>query len=352
MTAHVQLLVGTRKGAFTYEADESRERWDISRPLLPGANVFHFVADTRTRPPRYYAAVSAGHRGLVAVSSDGGATWERDSEGLAFDPESGLSLHEVWFIQPGTPRQPGVVFAGTAAAGLFRSEDWGKTWRGVDGLNRHPRRKDWRPSAGDTALHSIQIDPRDERLMYAAISTGASLLSEDGGESWRAFSDGAPPAIADVHALRLAPSNPRRVWAQTRLGVFRSDDAASTWRDVTAGLPSGFGFPLAVSGHDADTAYVVPLQGNDFRVCPGQLAVWRTRDAGASWQELTRGLPGPHDYQSVYREGLGTDGLDSEGVYVGTSNGEVYASTDGGDSWRRLPGTLPPVQSLTVTVIE
>ena len=129
----------------------------------------------------------------------------------------------------------------------------------------------------------------------------------------------------------------------------RSDHRAENWQDVTHGLPSFHGFPIAVTRRAPDGVYVVPLEfeSDNFRVCPGQLAVYRTRDAGATWERLTCGLPGPHDYQSVYREGLDTDGLDPEGVYVGTSNGQVYGSTDGGDHWQRLPGTLPPILSVT-----
>jgi photosystem II stability/assembly factor-like uncharacterized protein len=135
--------------------------------------------------------------------------------------------------------------------------------------------------------------------------------------------------------------------------VFRSQDAGVTWKDVTEGLPSFHGFPIAVTRRGPDAAYVVPLQyeSDNFRVCPGQFTVYRTRDGGSSWDRLTDGLPGPNDYQSAYREGMDTDGLDPEGVYVGTSNGEVYASADGGDHWQRLPGTLPPVLSVTCAVL-
>ncbi|MDO8614921.1 MAG: hypothetical protein Q7T33_04180 [Dehalococcoidia bacterium] len=162
-----------------------------------------------------------------------------------------------------------------------------------------------------------------------------------------------PAAIDELHRMRLDPKNPDRIWGQAHMGVFRSDDAGATWEDVTVGLPSFHGFPIAVTHRQPDAVFVVPLDyGQDnFRVAPGQFAVYRTRDSGKSWERLTDGLPGPHDYQSVYREGLDTDGLDPEGVYAGTSNGEVYYGREGGERWQRLPGTLPPVLSVTAAVV-
>jgi hypothetical protein len=155
-----------------------------------------------------------------------------------------------------------------------------------------------------------------------------------------------------MHKLAIDTKNPDRLWTQTHVGVFRSDDASATWEGVTEGLPSFHGFPIAVSRGAPDSTYVVPLEfeRDNFRVCNGQFNVYRTRDLGKSWQRLTDGLPGPGNYQSVYREGLATDGLDPEGVYAGTSNGMVYASADGGDHWQALPGMLPPILSVSCGV--
>ena len=339
------------------------------------------AADLRRDPPRLYAAAAHWAWGRsVARSDDGGITWEQRSPGLSFPEDMGISVGSVWNVRPGHPDQPGVVWAGVQPAGLFRSADWGESWTPVDAINRHPYREHWSGTGGgDSCLHSIEIDPRDAARMYVAISAGGSYLSTDGGATWELCSHRAlpttpaakkflaeieqlfpsalppnvdPAAVDEMHKLRIDPKNPDRLWGQSHIGVFRSDDRARDWRDVTDGLPSFHGFPIAVTKREPDGVYVVPLEfeSDNFRVCPGQFAVYWSRDAGCTWQRLTEGLPGPHDYQSVYREGLDTDGLEPEGVYVGTTNGAVYASADGGDHWQRLPGTLPPVLSVTCAV--
>ena len=404
MEAQVRLLVGTRKGAFIYTSDEERREWDLSEPMLPGWSFYHMAADIHSDPPRLYAAANHWAWGRsVAKSTDLGKTWDYRSEGLAFPPDMKSPspggrggapgewqntppgvIGNVWSVAPGHPSEPGVVFAGTQPAGLFRSEDWGHSWRPVEAINRHPNRKYWTGTGGgDSCIHSIQIDPRDPKRIYLCVGAGGSYQSKDNGESWELFSHNAivtnpeakelmvelaqqfpemaaelppdrdPAGLDELHRVRLDSKNPDRMWGQAHWGVFRSDDSGATWEDVTHGLPSFHGFPIAVTHRQPDAAYVVPLDyGQDnFRVCPGQLTVYRTRDSGKTWQPLTNGLPGPGDYQSVYREGLDTDGLDPEGVYVGTSNGQVFASADGGDHWQRLPGTLPPVLTVTCAVL-
>lgn len=380
MADTIRLLVGTRKGAFIYTSDRRRERWELSEPLMGGWQVFHMSADLRERTPRFYAGGKHDVWGRsIARSTDLGKTWDNRTEGLGFPQDLGLTIDAVWNVRPGHESQPGVVYAGTAPAGLFRSDDWGVSWSSVDSINRHEHRTFWQPIAGGPIeggppVQSIEIDPRDPNHMYVAIS--GAYVTLDGTESWRLFSHRAissseearifvsqaasqvppgidPAAAHDMHKLMIDPKTPDRLWTQAHLGVFRSDDAGRSWDDVTPGLPSFHGFPIAVTRREPDAAYIVPLQvGTDnFRACPGQLAVYRTSDAGASWEALTEGLPGPDDYQSVYREGMDTDGLEPEGVYLGTSNGQVYASPDGGEHWQRLPGTLPPVLSVTCAVV-
>ena len=401
----VMVLVGTKKAGFIYTSDEKRQKWEVSEPILPGWSFYHMSADTRDSTPRLYAAANHWAWGRsVAKSTDLGKTWDYRSEGLAFPPDmadfiAGLpkrgdtpapgewantapgTIGNIWTVSPGHESEPGVVFAGTQPAGLFRSKDWGESWQPVESINRHPNRQYWSGTGGgDSCIHSIHVDPRDSKHVYLCVASGGTYESTDNGETWRLITHKAivtnpvgaklmaelvqefpqelppgmdPAAIDELHKMRLDTKNPDRLWGQAHFGVFRSDDGGGTWADVTEGLPSFHGFPIAVTHHEPDAAFVVPLDyGQDnFRVALGQFTVFRTPDSGKSWEPLTKGLPGPSDYQSVYREGLDTDGLDSEGVYVGTSNGEVYASADGGEGWQRLPGTLPPVLSVTAAVV-
>ncbi len=380
----VLVMAGTKKGAFIYTSDERRQNWSLSAPIYTGWSIYHMAGDTRGDHPRLYAAANHWAWGpSVAKSDDMGATWDYRSTGLAFPKDSGQTIQNVWNVQPGHASEPGVVYAGTQPAGLFRSEDWGHTWSPVDALNNHETQPTWSMSGGgDSSLHSIEIDPRDAKRVYIAISTGGSFLTPDGGKTWSIFSTTAkisnekalawtaemvtafpnespdaidPLAVNEMHKMRIDLKNPDRIWTQTHVGVFRSDDCGTSWSDMTTGLPSFHGFPIAVTKREADAVYVVPLAFSglydNFRVCDGQFAVYRTRDAGATWEPTTKGLPGPHDYQSAYREAMDTDGLEAEGVYVGTSNGEVYGSFDGGDGWTRLPGTLPPILSVSCAVV-
>lgn len=397
----VHVLVGTRKGAFVYSSDRSRSRWEVSEPLLRGSSVFNMALDTRHNPPRLLAASNHWAWGrAVARSDDFGKTWDQRTPGLAFpqdtaepipnlafDEKGGLTdrgpltVENVWAITPGHESQPGVVWAGTQPAGLFRSEDWGESWEPVDTLNNRPERKYWYPTGGGaSSLHTIEVDPRDADHIYASIASGGTYVTSDGGQSWKICShnaiatnpgaremlkqfadmaeqfpvpEGVDPAAADeFHKFRVDRKNPDRLWGQAHIGVFRSDDGGESWDDVTEGLPSFHGFPIAVTKQNPDNVFVVPLEfaADNFRVCPGQFTVYRTSDAGKTWQSLTNGLPGPNDYQSAYRDAMDTDGCDDEAVYVGTTNGQLYMGRDGGDRWERLPGTLPPI--LSVTALE
>lgn len=377
----VRLLVGTRKAAFMYTADASRSSWKLSEPMLTGWSIYNMSADTRGGRARVLAAANHWAWGpSVARSDNDGKDWDWRSPGLGFPKDSGRTVQNVWHVRPALESHEGVVYAGTQPGGLFRSEDRGDSWAPVQTMNEHPDHPKWSMSGGgDSCLHSIEFDRRNPSRMFATVSTGGGYRTDDDGKTWERFSDKLipttkeamefnaeiakmfpeesnpdtqdvdPAAIAEIHALRVDQKSPDRLWTQTHTGVFLSRDAGNTWTDVTHGLPSFHGFPIAVSRGGADATFVLPLafygMYNNFRVCDGQLAVYRTRDDGKTWEARTKGLPGPQDYQSVYRDGMDTDSTD--GVYFGTSNGEVYGSTDGGDTFQRLPGTLPPILSLT-----
>lgn len=381
----VKVLVGTRKGAWMYTSDERRRDWHISEPIMPGWSVYHMSADLRGPRPRLFAAANHWAWGpSVARSDDLGKSWEQRSPGLAFPKDMGLTVANTWHVVPGHESQPGLVYAGTEPAGLFRSEDSGESWVPVDSLNRHEFRQFWGPTGGDpdSCVHSIEVDPRDGSRFYVSISSGGTFYTEDNAKTWQfrnhsvlattkmardmmeRFADAfaqpnlppnVDPASADeFHRVRIDLKKPDRLWGQAHIGVFRTDDRGEKWTDVTEGLPSFHGFPIAVTKRNPDAVFVVPLQfeADNFRVVPGQFAVWRTMDQGKSWQKLTNGLPGPNDYQSALREAMDTDGLESEGVYVGTSNGMVYASPDLGEHWLELPGRLPPILSVTTAVLD
>ena len=228
-----------------------------------------------------------------------------------------ISVENVWAVTPGHERQPGVVWAGTQPAGLFRSEDWGESWAPVDSLNRREDRKYWYPSGGGAScLHTIEVDPRDPNTVYASVAAGGTYLTRDGGATWDVCShnaiatnpgaremlsqmadfapegfevpEGVDPASAnEFHKFRIDRKDPDRLWGQAHIGVFRSDNQGEAWEDVTEGLPSFHGFPLAVTKQGPDGVFVVPLefQADNFRVCPGQFAVYRTTDAGRSWRD-------------------------------------------------------------------
>jgi photosystem II stability/assembly factor-like uncharacterized protein len=224
-------------------------------------------------------------------------------------------------------------------------------------LLEHPTREKWNPGAGGLCCHSIQIDPSDAQRVYIAISAAGTFRSDDGGDSWEPknagvaadfFPDNPFPEVGQcVHKLLVHPARPERLWQQNHCGVYRSDDRGDTWDRLEGnGLPSGFGFPLALDPADPDAAYVVPEEGAENRVTPnGRLGVYRTRDGGASWELLEGGLP-QQAWQSVMREGMSFDRLDPVGIYMGTQSGSVWVSPDGGEEWLEAASYLPTILSV------
>jgi photosystem II stability/assembly factor-like uncharacterized protein len=299
---------------------------------------------------------------VLQASDDFGRTWTSPEPPLVRFPEkAGASLKRIWQIAPGRAEEPDVLYCGVEPAALFESRDGGRSFSLVQGLWNHPHRARWQPGGGGLCMHTVLPHPRDPQRLHVAISTGGVYRTEDGGRTWRTAHKGVraeflpdrhPEFGQCVHKVVRHPSQPDRLFLQNHFGLYRSDDAGDSWEDIASGVPSDFGFGMAIHPHDPATVYIVPLQADEFRWTPdGKLRVYRTRNAGRSWQPLSRGLPQQDAYEAVLRDALATDQADPAGVYFGTRSGKVYASRDGGDSWRLLADGLPPVVCVKTVVV-
>ncbi len=332
----------------------------MSGPFQAGREINHAVYDRRTG--RIFATSNDSWFGCEVVSSpDLGAHWEAAKENPKFSESSGLKLDRIWHIEPGRASEPGVLYAGVAPAALFRSSDHGQTWSEITTLTAHPTRAHWHPGAGGLCLHSIVLDPADARRMYVGISAVGVFRTEDGGASWETANRGTraeflPEKLPEfgqcVHKLLMAGGEGAALFQQNHCGVYRSADGGRAWQEITKGLPSDFGFPLAIHPRQSQTIYVLPLQGAEFR-CPPErkLRVFRSRDGGQSWSALEKGLPSGSFFGGVLREGMAADALDPAGIYFGTNNGKIFASDDEGEKWRLLADNLPPVYSVATATL-
>ena len=265
-------------------------------------------------------------------------------------------------MAPGPDLLPQRLYAGIEPAGLFVTDDAGASWHSVATLNDHPTNHTWQPAGGGLALHSIIVDPANPQRIYCALSAGGVYRSDDGGASWLPVNRGVradfqpqryPETGQCVHKLLLHPRTSERLYQQNHCGVYRSDDGGQSWVEITAGLPSDFGYALAIDPRDADTLFVIPEESSHMRsTVEGRLRVYRSRDGGASWQPRTAGLPQENAYVSILREGMTSDGGDPCGVYFGTSSGHLFASRDAGESWTMIAGFLPRILSVSATLLD
>ena len=267
----------------------------------------------------------------------------------------------VWHLEP-SATDPDTVLAGVEDAALFRSVDGGSTWSELPGLREHGSGPHWQPGAGGMCLHTILPDPRDPVRMLVAISAAGVFRTDDGGATWRPtnaglVSEGIPDPDAEVghcvHKLALHPDRPDTVYMQKHWDVMRSDDGGEHWHDVGGDLPTDFGFVVDVHAHEPETVYVLPITSDAEHFPPeGKLRVYRSRTGGHEWEPLSRGLPQEHCYVDVLRDAMAVDSLDSCGVYFGTTGGQVYASADAGDTWAPIVRDLPAVLSVEVQTLS
>ena len=352
-----ELLVGTKKGLFVLEG-EPGALFEVTARAFAGDPVEYALRDPRSG--RVLASVTSPFYGPKIFSTDDLAREEWDQAAGVELPETGeYALVRIWTIALG--EEDGTVYAGGDPGVLFTSRNGGGSFELNQPLFKHPTRPIWQPGAGGLCLHSIVPWPGEPDRLAVAISAAGVWLTDDGGASWRRGNEGMvarylpdeePPAeqiALCVHRLHRAPTRPERMFMQFHGGVYRSDDAGESWIDIADGLPSDFGFALAIDPADADSAYVIPLEADVDRVTPdGKVRVYETRDAGASWTARGNGLPHEHAYLTILREAFDWTGeCDALELYFGATSGAVYGSADGGESWFEAAADLPPVHSIS-----
>ncbi|MFB3818837.1 MAG: glycosyl hydrolase [Candidatus Methylomirabilales bacterium] len=363
----VALLVATRKGAFVLRGDAARRRWAIEGPHFLGNETNHLVQDPRDARV-WLLAAKTGHLGpTVFRSMDGGRTWKEATRPPAFPKapagQDGPAVDRVFYLAPGHGGQPGVWWAGSVPHAIFRSEDGGETWEHVAAFTdylaglraAHDR---FFPTPGGAITHSILVDPREAGHMYVSLSTGGSFETGDGGATWRPLNEGVaadfipepdPEYGHDPHRMVLHPVRPDRLYQQNHCGVYRLDRPGTRWERIGKALPAevgDIGFPIAAHPRNPDTLWVFPMDATSVwpRTSPGgRPAAFCSRDGGRTWTRQAKGLPESHAWLTVLRQAMVCDTRDPVGVYVGTTAGEVWASSDEGESWRCVASHLPPV---------
>lgn len=353
-----EVLVGTKKGLFVLHGKRGGAM-EVTVRQFPGQVVEYATFDPRNG--FYYAAVTHGQFGpRLFYTDDPAGDWEQ-AEGPAFPGDVDAAVERIWVITPG--EEDGRMWAGVAPAALFTSADAGRTWELVRGLWDRPERARWTPGFGGLCLHSIAPWPGDPARLAVGVSAGGVWLTDDGGASWRPGVRGLIPrylpeeARADtmaycVHNLRRSPRRPERLYLQFHGGVYRSDDGGESWLEIggvgtSGGLPADFGFPIEIDPSDPDRAFVIPLVADVDRVTPdGEVRVFETVDAGASWRPLGLGLPDSDAYLTVLRQAFCRDGHHPLGLYFGAESGEVFASADSGATWTAAADHLPPITSV------
>jgi hypothetical protein len=354
-----RLLAATRKGLFEVRRTRTG-RWEVAQAWFMGSPVSMALRDPRDGA--LYAALDLGHFGVkLHRSDDDGRAWRElaapSYAGIDADAADPPSLKLIWALEAGGADEDGVLWAGTAPGGLFRSEDRGEHWSLARGLWDHPLRKEWFGGGYDhPGIHSVCLDPRDPRRIAVAVSTGGVWESEDGGETWSIQGRGlravyVPPEQAydpvrqDVHRMVRCAAAPDHLWIQHHNGVFRSTAGAGRWSELEPST-GAFGFAVAVHPERPGTAWFVPAVKDEFRYpADGRLVVARTTDGGETFEALAEGLPQTHAYDLVYRHGLEVD-ESGERLAMGSTTGGLWLSEDGGDRWSAAEARLPPIYAV------
>jgi photosystem II stability/assembly factor-like uncharacterized protein len=366
--AHVRkgdflLLLGTTKGAFILRSNAARSRWEVGGPYFHGHNVYAMAYDGRGGRHRIWASTQSYWGTLLRSSDDFGKSWTNPQQApIRFPSDTGVSLKNIWQIALGRPEEPNVLYCGVEPAALFETRDAGESWSLVRGLFDHPHRPRWMPGNGGLALHTVVLDPADNQRMYVAISAGGVYRTSDGGRSWTPQNQGIravtmpdryPEFGQCVHKIVMHPARPERLYLQSHWGLYRSDNFAENWTDIANGVPSDFGFAMLTHPRNPDWVYVVPVESDEFRcACDGRLRVYRTRNGGASWEPLFRGLPQKRAYETVLRDAITADAFDPVGIYFGTRSGQLFGSRDEGRTWQKVLEGLPSVVCVRNAVVE
>ena len=344
-------------------------------------------------PDRIYASQTSAWFGqIIQRSDDAGKTWDTPGGGPTVNPQGmpmgesnkfvydtsdktgkPLTTHQwydgtqhpwefkrVWHLEPSLD-DPDTAYAGVEDAALFRTTDGGKSWHELAGLRGSDTGPKWQPGAGGLCLHTILLDPKDPQRIFIAISAAGAFRTDDGGKSWKPINRGLhsqyiPDPNAEVghcvHRIAMHTSRPNTLFMQKHWDVMRSDDAGSSWREVSGNLPTDFGFPMDVHAHNPETIYVVPIKSDSEHFPPdGRLRVYRSKAGGNEWEALTKGLPQKDCYVNVLRDAMAVDSLEPCGIYFGTTGGQVYASADSGNSWNAIVRDLPAVLSVEVQAL-
>ncbi len=366
------VLIATRKGAWLYHGDAARKKWRVDGPHFLGHTISHLVLDPRDKRT-LLAAAKTGHLGpTVFRSTDMGKTWKEAAQPPAFakapEGEKGRAVDHTFWLTPAHASEPNVWYAGTSPQGLFRSEDGGVTWAPFSTINDDPQYREWMGTEKDGTpdgpkLHSIIVDPRDPKHLYFGMSGGGVHESLDGGATWRVLINGMDvvegfgfdaklPTFHDPHCLRMAPSNPDRIYQQNHCGIYRIDRPSDTWVRIGKTMPKkvgDIGFPLVVHPRDDNTAWVFPMDGTSVwpRTSPdGKPAVYVTRNGGKTWQRQDAGMPKAQGWWTVKRQCMTGDTRDPVGLYFGTTSGELWMSRDEGRKWGCIARHLPEIYAV------